>query len=402
MMSSSGSGLLLNESNDYEDDEVAEKSFCGRYVRYNQVLDRGPRNTVYIGFDLVDGMEVSGNKVTVDDSFQSEEHMHRLNTLLKPLKHNNIIKSCSYWVDHQTKTINVISESFTSGSLRQFRQKHRNVDIIAIKNWARQILQGLCYLHTRDPPIVHGDLTCQNIFVNGNTGQVKTGYIGLPTIMSQPPELHEKQIEYSPVVDVHSFGLCMLELVTSEFPYSCSDGKTQALLAKVKDTKVKQFIEKCLLSASTMDLLKDPFFEIPAFTTCVNDTPDLVSVLEFKISNKKSEFRLRGERADGNSISLTLRIADKCSGRVTKIEFVLNLAADMTLSIAWEMVEQLELPKEDVCKTTGSRVIFARAVLPLLERSSIVCKTSGRGSLCTRAMFWLLERCHFLCLALKR
>ncbi|KAL7204890.1 hypothetical protein ACSBR2_017910 [Camellia fascicularis] len=208
MMSSSGSGLLLNEFNGYEDDDVAEKSSCGRYVRYNEVLDRGLRNSVYMGFDLVDGMEVTWNKVSVDDSFQSEERVHGLNTLLKPLKHRNIIKSCSSWVDHQTKTINMISESFTSGSLRQFRQKHRNVDIIAIKNWARQILQ-----------------------------------------------------------------------------------------------------------APTMELLKDPFFEITAFTTCVNDTPDLVSVLEFKISNKKSELRLRGERADGNSISLTLRIADKCSGQ---------------------------------------------------------------------------------------
>ncbi|CAL5379652.1 unnamed protein product [Camellia sinensis] len=348
MMSSSGSGLLLNEFNDYEDDQVAEKSSCGRYVRYNEVLDRGLRNTVYLGFDLVDGMEVTWNKVRVDDPFQSEECVHGLNTLLKPLKHQNIIKSCSSWVDHQTKTINMISESFTSGSLRQYRQKHRNVDIIAIKNWARQILQGLCYLHTRDPPIVHGDLTCQNIFVNGNTGQVKIGYIGLPTTMEQPPELHEEHIEYSPVVDVHSFGLCMLELVTSEYPYSYSDGKTQALLAKVKDTRVKQFIDKCLLSASTMELLQDPFFEIPAFTTCVNDTPDLVSVLEFKISNEKSEFRLRGERADGNSISLMLRIVDKCSGQVTNIEFVFNLDADTTLSIVWEMVEQLELPKEDV------------------------------------------------------
>ncbi|KAI8024608.1 putative serine/threonine-protein kinase WNK4 [Camellia lanceoleosa] len=97
-----------------------------------------------------------------------------------------------------------------------------------------------------------------------------------------------------------------------------------------------------------MDLLKDPFFEMLAFTTCINDTPDLVSILKFKISNKKSEFRLRGTGADGNSISLTLCIADKCSGQVTKIEFVFNLDADTTLSIAWEMVEQLELPKKDV------------------------------------------------------
>ncbi|CAL5379654.1 unnamed protein product [Camellia sinensis] len=351
MSSSCCSGFLLNESDDYDDDDVAEKSPSGRYLRYNEVLDRGPRNTVYKGFDLVDGMEVTWNKVTVDDSFQSEEHMRRLNTLLKPLKHKNIIKSCSSWVDHQSKTINMISEFFTSGSLRLYSQKHRSVDIIAIKNWARQILQGLCYLHTRDLPIVHGDLTCQNIFVNGNSGQVKIGYTGLPTTMLQTPELDGEGIQYSPVVDIHSFGLCMLELVTSEYPYSYSDGKTQALLTKVKDIQVKDFIEKCIFPVSTMfsaaELLKDPFFEIPAFTTCVNDTPDLVSVLEFKISNEKSEFRLRGERVDENSISLTLRIADTCGGQMTKIEFMFNVDADTTLSIAWEMVEQLDLPKED-------------------------------------------------------
>ncbi|CAL5368642.1 unnamed protein product [Camellia sinensis] len=33
---------------------------------------------------------------------------------------------------------------------------------------------------------------------------------------------------------------------------------------------------------------------------------------------------------------------------VTNIEFVFNLDGDTTLSIAWEMVEQLELPKEDM------------------------------------------------------
>lgn len=56
----------------------------------------------------------------------------------------------------------------------------------AIKNWAMQILQGLEYLHSQDPPIIHRDLECDNIFVNGNHGEIKIGDLRLATIMVQP------------------------------------------------------------------------------------------------------------------------------------------------------------------------------------------------------------------------
>ena len=56
----------------------------------------------------------------------------------------------------------------------------------AIKKWARQILQGLQYLHTHDPCIIHRDLKCDNIFVNGHTGEVKIGDLGLAVVMQQP------------------------------------------------------------------------------------------------------------------------------------------------------------------------------------------------------------------------
>lgn len=44
---------------------------------------------------------------------------------------------------------------FTSGTLRQYRKKHRAISETAIKRWAYQILEGLVYLHAHDPPIVH-------------------------------------------------------------------------------------------------------------------------------------------------------------------------------------------------------------------------------------------------------
>lgn len=68
----------------------------------------------------------------------------------------------------------------------RYRNKHKSVDMKAIKNWARQILRGLDYLHSQNPPVIHRDLKCDNIFVNGNHGEVKIGDLGLATVMQQP------------------------------------------------------------------------------------------------------------------------------------------------------------------------------------------------------------------------
>lgn len=55
----------------------------------------------------------------------------------------------------------------------------------AVKCWARQILTGLKYLHSQEPPIIHRDIKCDNIFINGNHGEVKIGDLGLATVMEQ-------------------------------------------------------------------------------------------------------------------------------------------------------------------------------------------------------------------------
>lgn len=137
----------------------------------------------------------------------------------------------------------------------------------ALKKWSRQILQGLLYLHGHDPPVIHRDLKCDNIFVNGNQGEVKIGDLGLAAILRQArsahsvigedfsvfplqlflffpilpqnlcyslmlltlgtpefmaPELYEE--EYNELVDIYAFGMCLLELVTFEYPYvECSN-----------------------------------------------------------------------------------------------------------------------------------------------------------------------------------
>lgn len=77
----------------------------------------------YRAFDELEGIEVAWNQVKVADVLRNPEDLERLYSevhLLKTLKHKNIIKFYSSWVDTKNDNINFITEIFTSGTLRQW------------------------------------------------------------------------------------------------------------------------------------------------------------------------------------------------------------------------------------------------------------------------------------------
>ncbi|XP_012572240.1 probable serine/threonine-protein kinase WNK7 isoform X2 [Cicer arietinum] len=260
----------------------------------------------YRAFDEVHGIEVAWGQVQIDEVLQSPGDLDRLYSevlLLKSLRHNNIVKFYNSWIDDKRKTVNMITELFTSGSLKQYRKKHKKIDMKAVKRWARQILMGLNYLHSHNPPIIHRDLKCDNIFINGHQGEVKIGDLGLATSLTKAnaksvigtpefmaPEMYDEN--YNELADIYSFGMCMLELVTSEYPYSecrnsaqiykkVSSGIKPVALSKVIDPEIKSFIEKCLVPASqrlsAKDLLMDPFVQVNGSTKSISfPLPDIV------------------------------------------------------------------------------------------------------------------------------
>ncbi|KAG8080025.1 hypothetical protein GUJ93_ZPchr0007g4546 [Zizania palustris] len=409
--------------------EYAEVDPTGRYGRYNDVLGKGASKTVYRAFDEYQGMEVAWNQVKLQDFLQSPEDLERLYCeihLLKTLKHRNIMKFYTSWVDVSRRNINFITEMFTSGTLRQYRQKHRRVNIWAVKHWCRQILSGLLYLHNHDPPIIHRDLKCDNIFVNGNEGEVKIGDLGLAAILRKShavhcvgtpefmaPEVYEE--EYNELVDIYSFGMCVLEMVTFEYPYSeCThpvqiykkviSGSKPEALYKVKDPMVRQFVEKCLATASrrlpARELLNDPFLQADDVVFCPgNGDYSLMNYLrqpylEHTYSNSSMmsngfsesingdtrtedrcdcedddikadgidlfnghedeplgnvDITIRGRKSEDGSIFLRLRIADN-DGHVRNIYFPFDIEADTALTVATEMVAELDITDHEVTR----------------------------------------------------
>ncbi|GAU11601.1 hypothetical protein TSUD_345930 [Trifolium subterraneum] len=413
-----------------DDSDFVEVDPTGRYGRYNEVLGKGASKTVYRAFDEYQGIEVAWNQIKLYDFLQNPEDLERLYSeihLLKTLKHRNIMKFYTSWVDTANRNINFITELFTSGTLRQYRQKHKRVNIRAVKHWCRQILQGLLYLHSHDPPVIHRDLKCDNIFINGNQGEVKIGDLGLAAVLRKShaahcvgtpefmaPEVYEE--EYNELVDIYSFGMCVLEMVTFEYPYSecshpaqiykkVSSGKKPDALYQVKDPEVREFIEKCLatvsLRLSARELLDDPFLRID------DDEYDLRSVdveefgdlgplvcqsflsLDRSYSNISTEYSngcgyevdwyshpaeiehgielfechddepskdvdisIKGKRKDDGGIFLRLRIADK-EGHIRNIYFPFDIELDTALSVATEMVAELDITDQDVTSIAG-------------------------------------------------
>ncbi|CAL5336306.1 unnamed protein product [Camellia sinensis] len=277
------------DSSDQDKEPFVEVDPSGRFGRYSDLLGTGAVKKVYRAFDQREGRDVAWNQVQLRKFSNDPSVIKRLQAeiaLLKSLKNEYIIVLYSFWKDTERNTLNFITEACTSGNLRDYRKKHRHVSMKALKNWSRQTLEGLNYLHTHDPCIIHRDLNCSNIFINGNIGKVKIGDLGLAAIVEKShhahsllgtpeymaPELYEE--DYTELVDIYSFGMCLLEMATMEIPYSECDsiakiykkvtaGVKPEAMNKVSDPELKSFIEKCIgqprARPSAADLLKDPF-----------------------------------------------------------------------------------------------------------------------------------------------
>ncbi|KAL8214805.1 hypothetical protein R6Q57_004254 [Mikania cordata] len=364
----------------------AEVDPSGRYGRFKEVLGKGAMKTVYKAFDEVLGIEVAWNQVKLNCVLRSPEEIQRLYSevhLLKNLNHTSIMRFYTSWIDVDKQTFNFITEMFTAGSLREYRQKYKRVHIRAIKGWARQILEGLAYLHSHNPPVIHRDLKCDNIFINGHLGQVKIGDLGLAatlcgkqhahSVIGTPefmaPEMYEE--DYNELVDIYSFGMCVLEMLTSEYPYSeCSNpaqiykkvtsGKLPKAFDEIEYAEAKRFIGRCLENASSRpsarELLKEPFLvednydQVTAIPIMSSLKPTSVQKILEKTPSvldhdpkRSTQMTITGtmNQEDG-SIFLKVLISDK-TGKARNIYFPFDVASDTAQDVAAEMVKELEI-----------------------------------------------------------
>jgi WNK lysine deficient protein kinase len=139
------------------------------YIKGDEI-GRGAYKIVYKAIDRRKGIEVAWNELDLHKDVEQRKLIQEIE-ILGTIANEYIIRFYEYWIS-DLKII-FVTELMTSGSLRSFLHTAGFVSIGAVKNWCRQILAGLDYLHRIcNPPIIHRDIKLDNIFFHGATGQV--------------------------------------------------------------------------------------------------------------------------------------------------------------------------------------------------------------------------------------
>lgn len=338
------------EKEDTETQAVAT-SPDGRYLKFDIEIGRGSFKTVYRGLDTDTTVEVAWCELQTRKLSRAERQRFSEEVeMLKGLQHPNIVRFYDSWksVLRGQVCIVLVTELMTSGTLKTYLRRFREMKPRVLQRWSRQILRGLHFLHSRVPPILHRDLKCDNVFITGPSGSVKIGDLGLATlkrasfaksVIGTPefmaPEMYEEK--YDEAVDVYAFGMCMLEMATSEYPYSecqnaaqiyrkVTSGTKPNSFYKVKMPEVKEIIEGCIRTDKNerftiQDLLAHAFFR-----------------------EERGVHVELAEEDDGEKpgLKLWLRMEDARRGGRPRdnqaIEFLFQLGRDAAEEVAQEMV----------------------------------------------------------------
>ena len=171
---------------------------------------------------MVDGIGTN----TVIQSFVKEVNV------LSTLRHPSIVNFIGVHFREGSRVPILIMERMWK-SLASLLSERSSIPHIIKIHILKDVACGLNYLHSQDPPILHRDLTANNILLSTNL-DAKIADLGLAkaletittqrmstvpgTLAYMPPEATQHNPVYTDKLDVFSFGCVILYTVTQEFP----------------------------------------------------------------------------------------------------------------------------------------------------------------------------------------
>ena len=157
--------------------------------------------------------------------------------IMYKLNHPHIIKLYSHFEDEEDFCLTM--EYASRGQLYSFIKKQKKLNQISSKQYIKEIISAVKYLHSLDPPIIHRDIKPENILIdlNGNCKlgdfglaiyendiDIKDNYCGTPEYLA--PETLDKTYQ-GKSVDIWALGILLFEMLTGRPPFKIERDKLE-------------------------------------------------------------------------------------------------------------------------------------------------------------------------------
>ena len=288
------------------------------------------------------------------------------------LRHPNVIQFLGVYYPTgvggaNTIRLPVMVMEMMADSLTSFVDKHEKIPIHIKYSIVHDVSLGLCYLHNRDPPIVHRDLSPNNVLLTAHhvakisdlgvakvikADSRKTMTKAPGTVDFMPPEALARSPVYGPPMDVFSFAGIILHTFNQQWPSPVEaiefDPKTRKMLALSEVERRQQYLDKMTGEAEVLRPLVeecldyDPAVRPTIATVCeriqvnkdayIKESPQDVITLHHKIEQLKNDNERLSRENNGQKDNTVEQ------QRVTMEQMVMRTNYNISIAILPHMV----------------------------------------------------------------
>lgn len=236
--------FLNTDSEEEEDEDSEDDNLTGLSWMKGALIGAGSFGSVYLALNGLTGELMAVKQVEMPSAGKEDarkksmvEALQREIELLKDMQHPNIVQYLGS--SNEDDSLNIFLEYVPGGSVAALLNNYGPLKEPLIRNFVRQILTGLAYLHNKG--IIHRDIKGANVLVD-NKGGIKISDFGISkkveaglltsssnhrpslqgSVFWMAPEV-VKQTSYTLKADIWSLGCLIVEMFTGSHPYpDCS------------------------------------------------------------------------------------------------------------------------------------------------------------------------------------
>ena len=198
-----------------------------------------------------------------------KDHFLRECNLQSRCRHPNIVQFIGIYYPRPDNKIPTMIMELMDISLHIFIEQNRSIPLHSALSISHDVSLGVWYIHSRSPPIIHGDLTPSSVLLNTNSMVAKIKIADFEAALEvrmedelprtpdfMPPEALVDKPLYGLPLDVFSYGGVALYAVVGKWPVPSDqvevDPKTRRRVALSEVERRQQYLDKMIEEAEVL------------------------------------------------------------------------------------------------------------------------------------------------------